>query len=69
MFDLHSTLANRLKPDESLEVYFTKGRANIMQKLEEIYREASSWRETNELKLLLVLDETRLLKAKNLKNS
>jgi hypothetical protein len=33
--------------------------------LEEIYEEASGWKETNELKLLIVLDETRLLNAKS----
>jgi len=49
-----------------LEVNFTKGRANITNELQEIYEEVSQWPETNELKLLVVLDETRLLKAKNL---
>jgi hypothetical protein len=34
--------------------------------MEEIYQQASAWKETNELKLLVVLDETRLLKAKKL---
>ena len=66
VFDPHGTLANRLRPRENLEVYFTKGRADITQELEDIYNEASTWPETNELKLLVVLDETRLLKAKNL---
>ena len=68
VFAPHGTLASRLRPSENLEVYFTKGRANITQHLEEIYQEASTWPETNELKLLVVLDETRLLKAKNLRN-
>ena len=49
-----------------LEVIFTKGRADITEDLQKIYDEASSWPEPNELKLLIVLDETRLLKAKNL---
>ena len=68
VFDPYGTLASRLRPNENLEVYFTKGRANITQHLEEIYQEASARPETNELKLLVVLDETRLLKAKNLRN-
>jgi len=66
VFDPHGTLANRLKPHELLEVIFTKGRANITEDLQRIYDEASNWSETNELKQLIVLDETRLLKAKNL---
>jgi hypothetical protein len=66
VFDPHGTLASRLKPNDMLEVIFTRGKADITERLEEIYREASAWPETNELKLLVVLDETRLLKAKNL---
>jgi len=66
VFDPHGTLANRLKPDRLLTVIFTHGKKDISKKLEDIYQEASTWPETNELKLLVVLDETRLLKAKNL---
>jgi len=66
VFDPHGTLAKRLKPNPLLKVNFTKGRIDITKDLEEIYKKASSWKETNRLKLLVVLDETRLLKAKNL---
>jgi DNA helicase HerA-like ATPase len=66
VFDPHGTLASRLKPNENLEVNFTKGKADITDKLREIYEEALRWPETNKLKLLIVLDETRLLRAKNL---
>jgi DNA helicase HerA-like ATPase len=64
VFDPHGTLANRLKPNGLLKIVFTKGKADITNRLEEIYEEASCWKETNELMLLIVLDETRLLKAK-----
>ena len=66
VFDPHGTLAKRLKPNPLLKVNFTKGKIEITKDLEEIYEKASSWKETNKLKLLVVLDETRLLKAKNL---
>ncbi len=66
VFDPHGTLANRLKKNELLEVVFTRGRKDITNNLEKIYQDVSTWPETNELKLLVVLDETRLLKAKNL---
>jgi hypothetical protein len=66
VFDPHGTLANRLKPNDLLKVVFTRGKADIADQLEEIYQEASDWNETNVLRLLVVLDETRLLKAKNL---
>ncbi|MEM2111375.1 MAG: type IV secretory system conjugative DNA transfer family protein [Candidatus Bathyarchaeia archaeon] len=66
VFDPHGTLANRLRANDLLKIVFTKGKADITQELEEIYQEASDWSETNELRLLVVLDETRLLKAKNL---
>ncbi len=66
VFDPHGTLANRLKENELLKVVYTKGKADITSELEEIYQDASAWPETNELKLLVVLDETRLLRAKNL---
>jgi len=66
VFDPHGTLASRLKPNDLLKVVFTRGKADITKELEEIYQEASKWNETNELRLLVVLDETRLLKAKNL---
>jgi hypothetical protein len=66
VFDPHGTLANRLKPNDLLKVVFTRGKTDITKELEEIYQEASNWNETNQLRLLVVLDETRLLKAKNL---
>jgi len=66
VFDPHGTIANRLKENEKLKVIFTHGRKDITEELEEIYQNASTWPETNELKLLVILDETRLLKAKNL---
>jgi hypothetical protein len=66
VFDPHGTLASRLKPEDQLKVVFTGGKAEITGQLEEIYKETSNWNETNELKLLVVLDETRLLKARNL---
>jgi len=66
VFDPHGTLASRLKPNDLLKVVFTRGKADITEQLEEIYQEASKWNETNQLRLLVVLDETRLLKAKNL---
>jgi len=66
VFDPHGTLADRLKEHRNLTVFFTKGRSDITEELQHIYDEASEWPETNELKQLVVLDETRLLKAKNL---
>ncbi len=66
VFDPHGTLANRLKENKLLKIVFTRGKADITNQLEDIYRDASAWPETNTLKLLVVLDETRLLKAKNL---
>jgi len=68
VFDPHGTIANRLKENEKLRVVFTHGKKDISNELEEIYQDASTWPETNELKLLVVLDETRLLRAKNLIN-
>jgi len=67
-FDPHGTLFNRLGQHELLKVVFTHGKKDITDELEEIYQDASTWPETNELKLLVVLDETRLLRAKNLIN-
>jgi len=66
VFDPHGTIANRLTKHDMLKVIFTKGKTDITNELEEIYQDASAWQETNELRLLVVLDETRLLKAKNL---
>lgn len=66
VFDPHGTISNRLKISDLLQISFTKGRADITEDLQTIYDTASTWPETNELKLLVVLDETRLLKAKNL---
>jgi len=66
VFDPHGTLANRLKPNDLLKIVFTHGKKDITEELEDIYDDASTWPETNQLKLLVVLDETRLLKVKNL---
>ncbi len=66
VFDPHGSLVNRLGEKENLKVYRVHG--DITGKLREIYEIASSWEETAELKLLVVLDETRLLRAKNLVN-
>lgn len=66
VFDPHGTLANRLKENNLLKVVFTRGKADITNQLEDIYKDVSTWPETNTLKLLVILDETRLLKAKNL---
>ena len=66
VIDPHGTLTKRLKKNELLKAVFTRGKRDITKELEEIYQDASSWPETNELKLLVVLDETRLLRAKNL---
>ena len=66
VIDPHGTLTKRLKKNDLLKAIFTRGKRDITQELEEIYQDASTWSETNELKLLVVLDETRLLKAKNI---
>jgi len=66
VFDPHGTLADRVKTNDLWKVVFTRGKADITNGLEDIYNEASSWKETNRLRLLVILDETRLLKAKNL---
>jgi hypothetical protein len=66
VFDPHGTLANRLREDDNLRIVYTHGQKDITEELDEIYQKASEWPETNQLKLLVVLDETRLLKAKNL---
>jgi hypothetical protein len=66
VFDPHGTIAKRLKSSANLEIHFTKGKADITEELQQIYDDSSTWSETNELRLLVVLDETRLLKAKNL---
>ncbi|MFQ5872923.1 MAG: hypothetical protein ACE5JL_03870 [Dehalococcoidia bacterium] len=68
VFDPHGPLIDRLGAADSLEKRFTRGRADITRKLQEIYDETSGWSETNTLKLLVVLDETQLLKARNLTN-
>ena len=66
VFDPHGTLSDRLRDNRKLRIILTHGRADITEKLQELYDEASDWPETNELKRLVILDETRLLKAKNL---
>jgi len=66
VFDPHGTLADRLRPNKGLDIVMTHGRSDITSSLQEIFEKASEWPETNELKQLIVLDETRLLRAKNL---
>ena len=66
VIDPHGTLTERLKKNYLLKAIFTRGKRDITKELQEIYQDASNWPETNQLKLLVVLDETRLLKAKNL---
>ena len=66
LFDPHGTISSRLKNQSLLETNFLRGRADITDKLEEIYQQASDWNETNTLRLLVIIDETRLLKARNL---
>jgi len=66
VFDPHGTLSDRLESNEKLRVIFTRGKADITEELEKIYDEASTWPETNKLRIVVVLDETRLLRAKNL---
>jgi len=66
VFDPHGTLSQRLSASPLLTVNFTHGRTEITEDLQRIYDEATAWPETNELKMLVVLDETRLLRAKNL---
>ena len=66
VFDPHGTLSDRLESNVNLRVIFTRGKADITDELEKIYDEASAWPETNKLRMVVVLDETRLLRAKNL---
>lgn len=66
VFDPHGTLVNRLADHDNLEKTYTHGAADISRDLQSIYDEASGWSETNTLRLLVVLDETQLLKGKNL---
>ena len=51
---------------QSRSVFKVSG--EITDKLKEIYDTASSWQETSHLRLLVVLDETKLLRARNLVN-
>jgi len=51
VFDPHGTLADRLAKHELLDVVFTQGKADITSQLEDVYEEASAWKETNELGL------------------
>lgn len=66
VFDPHGTLVNRLADQPRLMNTYTRGAADISRELQAIYDEASNWPETNTLRLLVVLDETQLLKGKNL---
>jgi len=42
VFDPHGTLVNRLRSNELLEVFFTRGKADITEELQKIYDEASA---------------------------
>ncbi len=64
VFDPHGSIIDRLRDDELLSKNRIAG--DITAQLNDIYQTASGWPETKELKLLVVLDETRLLRAKNL---
>jgi hypothetical protein len=64
VFDPHGTLANNLKEGPLLSVNYVRG--DIIKYLEKIHDEASKWPETNALRLLVVLDETREFRARNL---
>jgi len=66
VFDPHGSIANRLRPNDNLKVFKVSG--EITDKLKEIYDTASAWSETSKLRLLVVLDETKLLRARNLVN-
>jgi len=66
VFDPHGSIANKLKPNDSLKLFTVSG--EIIDKLKEIYDTASAWKETSTLRLLVVLDETKLLRARNLVN-
>jgi hypothetical protein len=66
LFDPHGSIANRFRPNDSLKVFRVSG--EITDKLKEIYDTASAWEETSTLRLLVVLDETKLLRARNLVN-
>jgi len=66
VFDPHGSIADRLKPKDNLRVFRVSG--EITDKLREIYDTASTWEETSKLRLLVVLDETKLLRARNLIN-
>ena len=66
VFDPHGTLSDRLRDHRNLSIVLTHGRADITDRLQKIFNDVSDWPETNQLKRLVVLDETRLLRAKNL---
>jgi len=66
VFDPHGSIANRLRPNDNLKVFRVSG--EITDKLKEIHDTASAWGETSKLRLLVVLDETKLLRARNLVN-
>jgi len=66
VFDPHGSIANRLEQRDNLMIFRVSG--EITDKLREIYNTASPWEETTALRLLVVLDETRLLRARNLVN-
>jgi hypothetical protein len=64
VFDPHGTLANNLKEGALVRINYVKG--DITKYLEKVYNEASKWPETNSLRLLVVLDETREFRPRNL---
>jgi hypothetical protein len=64
VFDPHGSLANNLKRGPLLSINSVRG--DITKHLEGVHDEASKWPETNRLRLLIVLDETREFRARNL---
>jgi len=64
VFDPHGSLANNLRKSRLVSINYVKG--DITHYLQRIYDEASAWPETNSLRLLVVLDETREFRSRNL---
>jgi DNA helicase HerA-like ATPase len=63
VFDPHGSIADRLRSRDNLKVS-----GEITDKLKEIHDTVSEWPETSKLRLVVVLDETKLLRARNLVN-
>lgn len=64
LFDPHGTTADRMKQHENLRIYRQRG--DISKPLQEVYDTASTWSETTHLRLLIVIDETKTFRARNL---